>query len=138
MPHTVNTAVNVTVLSKNNATADRHPDDVFFKVDYKPDYTGPKHFVNGKVTVMNKDVAADFANRGIGFICSEDGAPLSADTFTHIVTDTDLENNPDLAEHGVKAGDEIEVPVAEAGDEIEVPVAEALKKDKGAGKKKIK
>lgn len=39
-----------------------------------------------------------------------------AETIEHAVTDEDIAENPELTDAGVKAGDEIEIPVTETED----------------------
>ena len=72
-------AVTVQEMSTGKGTANPHPDDVQFKVQYSKEFTGPKYMPEGEVTVMNKDLAADFEKRGMGFIVKNEAEANATD-----------------------------------------------------------
>lgn len=64
MEHSVGTVTNQ-VISKAGKPSFVNPNNVDFEVKYAKDYTGPRYMAEGIVNV-SKEVAADFAKRGIG------------------------------------------------------------------------
>lgn len=60
---------------------------------------------------------------------SKQSSSASSSTVKHVVTEEDMKNNPELAEYGVKVGDEIDLPNGEE---------ELLEKEPPAKSRKLK
>lgn len=88
MEHTT-TAVTVQVISKQSQVSPSHPDDVHFKVQYKEGYKGPKFMTEGNVTVVNKDLAAEFEKSGRGFICDAEGNKVEEKNAEDVTAEND-------------------------------------------------
>lgn len=79
---------------------------------------------------------------------AQNGAPVaspqSGELVDHVVTDLDLQNNPDLVEKGIKAGETVKIPVeAKAKADAREAAAKTTdstkgkESDKGGGKPKV-